>query len=291
MPEHSRPGLGIVLILSAGLLLSTQDALAKSLSASYPLLLVVWFRYLSQNLVMAALFAPRLGWGLLRTQRPLLQLARGLSLVGVTLLFYAGLRYIPLGEATAVIFLAPLVVVVLSVLWLKEAISRGVWLSMAGSMLGVLLIVRPGGALFTPAILLPIGAACCFGLYQLLTRRLSSTDHPATSNFLTALIGTLAASLALPWVWQMPHPADLPLMAGLGALAMSGHMLLTHAYRFASAASLAPFTYGQILTATLIGALVFDHLPDAWAVLGMTVIILSGAALAWSQRRPVRTPL
>ena len=291
MSEHSRPGLGIVLILSAGLLLSTQDALAKTLTASYPLLLVVWFRYLSQNLMMAALFAPRMGWRLLHTERPLLQLARGLSLVGVTLLFYAGLRYIPLGEATAVIFLSPLVVVVLSVLWLKEAVSRGVWLSLAGSMLGVLLIVRPGGELFTLAALLPLAAACCFGLYQLLTRRLSTTDHPATSNFLTALIGTLCASLALPWTWQTPQPADLLMMAALGTLAMTGHMLLTHAYRYASAASLAPFTYGQILTATLIGALFFDHLPSAWAVLGMAVIILSGAALAWSQRRPVRTPL
>ena len=73
--------------------------------------------------------------------------------------------------------------------------------------------------------------------------------------------------------------------AALGALAMSGHMLLTHAYRYGSAASLAPFTYGQILTATLIGALAFDHLPDTWAVLGMAVIMLSGAALAWSQNR------
>jgi drug/metabolite transporter (DMT)-like permease len=69
---------------------------------------------------------------------------------------------------------------------------------------------------------------------------------------------------------------------------MSGHMLLTHALRFASAASLAPFTYGQILTATLIGALVFDHLPDAGAVLGMAVIILSGAALAWGQRQKAK---
>lgn len=112
----------------------------------------------------------------------------------------------------------------------------------------------------------------------MLTRRLSGTDHPATSNFLTALIGTLVASLALPWVWQPPRPADLLMLAALGGLAMTGHMLLTHAYRYASAASLAPFTYGQILTAALIGALLFDHLPDAWAVLGMAVIILSGAA-------------
>ncbi|WP_373388945.1 DMT family transporter [Pseudomonas alcaligenes] len=285
MHEHSRPGLGIALILAAGLLLSSQDALAKTLAASYPLLLVVCLRYLAQNLLMLVVFAPRMGLDLVRTRRPLLQLARGLSLVGVTLLFYAGLRHIPLGEATAVIFLAPLVVVVLSVLWLKETVSRGVWLAVGGGLLGVLLIVRPGGELFSPASLLPLGAAFCFGLYQLLTRRLSATDAPATSNFLTALVGTLGAGLLLPWTWQMPAPMDVLLMAALGGLAMTGHMLLTHAYRFASAASLAPFTYGQILIATLIGALVFDHLPDAWAVLGMAVIILSGAALAWSQRQ------
>ncbi|MBX9713268.1 MAG: DMT family transporter [Pseudomonadaceae bacterium] len=273
-----------MLILAAGLLLASQDALSKSLTAVYPLLLVVWLRYLSQSVLMLALFAPRMGLNLLRTQRPWLQLVRGLSLVAITLLFYSALRFIPLGEATAVIFLAPLVVIVLSATWLKEHISRGLWLSVGVGLLGVLLIVRPGGALFTPAILLPLGAAFCFGLYQLLTRRLSATDHPATSNFLSALVGTLSVSVLLPWFWQTPTLVDGLLMATLGATAMTGHMLLTHAYRFGSAASLAPFTYVQIVTATLLGMLFFDHTPDMWAILGMAVIILSGAALAWGQR-------
>jgi drug/metabolite transporter (DMT)-like permease len=277
--------LGILLILAAGLLLASQDALSKSLTAVYPLLLVVWLRYLSQSVLMLALFAPRMGLNLLRTQRPWLQLVRGLSLVAITLLFYSALRFIPLGEATAVIFLAPLVVIVLSATWLKEHISRGLWLSVGVGLLGVLLIVRPGGALFTPAILLPLGAAFCFGLYQLLTRRLSSTDHPATSNFLSALVGTLSVSVLLPWFWQTPTLVDGLLMATLGATAMTGHMLLTHAYRFGSAASLAPFTYVQIVTATVLGMLFFDHTPDLWAILGMAVIILSGFALAWSQHR------
>jgi drug/metabolite transporter (DMT)-like permease len=259
--------------------------LSKSLTAVYPLLLVVWLRYLSQSVLMLALFAPRMGLNLLRTQRPWLQLVRGLSLVAITLLFYSALRFIPLGEATAVIFLAPLVVIVLSATWLKEHISRGLWLSVGVGLLGVLLIVRPGGALFTPAILLPLGAAFCFGLYQLLTRRLSSTDHPATSNFLSALVGTLSVSVLLPWFWQTPTLVDGLLMATLGATAMTGHMLLTHAYRFGSAASLAPFTYVQIVTATVLGMLFFDHTPDLWAILGMAVIILSGFALAWSQHR------
>ena len=284
MPTRHQPTLGILLILAAGLLLASQDALSKSLTAVYPLLLVVWLRYLSQSVLMLALFAPRMGLNLLRTQRPWLQLVRGLSLVAITLLFYSALRFIPLGEATAVIFLAPLVVIVLSATWLKEHISRGLWLSVGVGLLGVLLIVRPGGALFTPAILLPLGAAFCFGLYQLLTRRLSATDHPATSNFLSALVGTLSVSVLLPWFWQTPTLVDGLLMATLGATAMTGHMLLTHAYRFGSAASLAPFTYVQIVTATLLGMLFFDHTPDMWAILSMAVIILSGAALAWGQR-------
>src|SRR5690606_38351448 len=145
--------------------LSSQDALAKTLTASYPLLWVVWFRYLSQNLLMAALFAPRLRWSLLHTRRPLLQLARGLSLVAVTLLFYCGLRCIQLGEATAVSFMLAVVLLLIPVFWLKERVARGVWLAVGGGLLGVLLIVRPGGTSFTPAILLPLAAACCFGLY------------------------------------------------------------------------------------------------------------------------------
>ena len=113
---------------------------------------------------------------------------------------------------------------------------------------------------------------------------MSATDHPATSNFLSALVGTLSVSVLLPWFWQTPTLVDGLLMATLGATAMTGHMLLTHAYRFGSAASLAPFTYVQIVTATLLGMLFFDHTPDLWAILGMAVIILSGAALAWGQR-------
>ncbi len=284
MPTRHHPTWGLLLILASGLLLASQDALSKTLTALYPVLLVVWLRYLSQSVLMLALFAPRMGLDLVRTQRPWLQLVRGLSLVAITLLFYSALRFIPLGEATAVIFLAPLVVIVLSATWLKEHISRGLWLSVGCGLCGVMLIVRPGGALFTPAILLPLGAALCFGLYQLLTRRLSATDHPATSNFLSAMVGTLSMSVLLPWHWQTPTLVDGLLMATLGATAMTGHMLLTYAYRFGSAASLAPFTYVQIVTATLLGVVFFDHTPDLWAILGMTVIILSGAALAWGQR-------
>lgn len=276
---------GILLILASGLLLSSHDALSKTLTQFYPVLMLVWVRYCVQTVLVAAMYGPRLGRQLLRTQRPLIQLARGASLVGISLLFFTALHYIPLGEATAVIFLAPLVVIVLSATLLKERISRGVWLSAGAGLLGVLMIVRPGGSLFTPAILLALGAALCFGVYQLLTRAVSYRDHPATSNFLSSAIGTVLLAPLLPWFWQVPSLQDALLMGGLGALATMGHMFLTHAYRFASAATLAPFTYGQIVIAAVLGLIFFRHTPDLGALLGMLVIIASGVALAWSSRR------
>lgn len=285
MSSSDRPGLGIALILFSGLVLASHDGISKSLTQFYPVLLVAWGRYVSQSVLMTALFAPRMGWSLVRTKRPWLQFARGLSLVAQSVLFFTALHYIPIGEATAVMFLAPLVVVVLSAFVLKERVSVGVWLSVGCGLLGVLVIVRPGGDLFTPAVLLPLIGALFFAIYQLLTRRLSTTDHPATSNFLTSVLGALLLSASLPWVWQMPSLRDALLMAALGALATTGHMLLTHAYRFASAASLAPFTYGQIICATLVGMLVFGHTPDVLAMLGMSIIISSGMLLVWSHRR------
>ncbi len=285
MPGTKNSGWGILLILVSGLLLSSHDALSKTLTQFYPVLMLVWVRYVVQTVLLAAIYGPRLGRELLRTRRPLIQLARGASLVGVSLLFFTALHYIPLGEATAVIFLAPLVVIVLSATLLKERISRDIWLSAGACLLGVLMIVRPGGALFTPAILLALAAALCFGVYQLLTRAVSYSDHPATSNFLASAIGAVLLAPLLPWFWQVPRLQDALLIGGLGVLATMGHMFMTHAYRFASAATLAPFNYGQIVFAAALGLVYFHHTPDLGALFGMLVIIVSGVALAWSSQR------
>ena len=139
--------------------------------------MVIWLRYFVQTIAMIVLFFPKMRWAILRTQRPLLQLLRAMSLLSISLLFISGLRYIPLAEATAVIFLAPLIVTVLSALVLHEYVSKGQWAAVMVGFLGVLFIVRPGGALFTPAILLPVGASFCFAIYQLITRRLDGRAH------------------------------------------------------------------------------------------------------------------
>lgn len=274
----------VLLIMCAGVLLASQDGGASYLSMIYPLVMVIWARYVAQSSLMFVLFAPRMGGRILRTQRPWLQLLRGLTLVAVSLLFIGGLAYIPLAEATAVIFLSPLMLTLYSALT-GERISRGQWISLAFSLLGVLVIVRPGSELFTPAILLPVLAAASYAAYQLITRKLSSTDHGVTSNFLSSLVGTLVLSLLVPFFWETPTPGMALKMFGLGALGMVAHLLLTQALRIASAASLAPFTYLNIVFAGLVGWVLFDQVPDLLAMLGMGIIIASGVGFALVSRR------
>jgi drug/metabolite transporter (DMT)-like permease len=281
-----QPIKGIALICLAVLLFASHDTLSKYLSGFYPVVMVVWARYVVHTLLMLVIFVPRSGFSVVvRTQRPGLQFLRALCLIGTSLLFITGLRYIPLAEATAVSFLAPLLVTALSVPLLHERVTRNQWLAVLGGFVGVLIVVRPGGALFTPAILLPLCSALCFGCYQLITRLLSGVDSPTTSNFLTGILNSLIMSALLPFFWSTPTLLHGLFMVGLGTCGMLGHMLLTQAFRHAAPAMLAPFSYGQILFAGMYGYLIFDHMPDSFGVIGIGVICLSGLAVAWGQRK------
>lgn len=281
-----QPIKGIALICLAVLLFASHDTLSKYLSAFYPIVMVVWARYVVHTLLMLVVFVPRSGFSaVVRTKRPGLQLLRALCLIGTSLLFTTGLRYIPLAEATAVNFLAPLLVTALSVPLLGERVSRAQWLAVLAGFAGVLIVVRPGGVLFTPAILLPLGSALCFGFYQLLTRKLSGVDSPTTSNFLTGIFNSLIMSALLPFFWSTPTLVHGLFMIGLGTCGMLGHMLLTQAFRHAAPAMLAPFSYGQILFAGMYGYLIFDHTPDSYGLVGIAVICFSGLAVAWAQRK------
>ena len=284
MSTVSKPLYGVLLVLCAGLLLASHDGFSKYLTHIYPLIMVIWLRYFVQTIAMIVLFFPKMRWAILRTQRPLLQLLRAMSLLSISLLFISGLRYIPLAEATAVIFLAPLIVTVLSALVLHEYVSKGQWAAVMVGFLGVLFIVRPGGALFTLAILLPVGASFCFAIYQLITRRLASTDHAVTSNFLSGLFGVIVLTALLPGEYTLEVAnIDLLFMLALGLLAMTAHMLLTMALKYSTAATLAPFTYAQIVFAGVVGYLAFGHVPDAWSLLGVLIISCSGLTVAYLQ--------
>lgn len=280
----NQPLKGISLIVLATLLFSTHDTLSKYLSGIYPIIMVVWVRYVLHTLLMAGIFMPSAGLRVLRTKRPGLQALRATCLLGTSLLFTSGLMFIPLAEATAVNFLAPLLVTALSVPLLGEHVTRGQWEAVLVGFVGVMIIVHPGGELFTPAILLPLGSAMCFACYQLLTRLVSAHDSPTTSNFFAGLFNSVLMSALVPFFWQTPQLKHLPLMLALGTCGMVAHLLLTQAFRFAAPALLAPFGYCQIVFAGLLGFVVFSHAPSLVAQFGIAVICLSGLAAAWQQR-------
>jgi drug/metabolite transporter (DMT)-like permease len=277
---------GILLIMAAVSTFAVLDTMAKYLSRTYPIPLIVWMRYATHVLVMLALLAPRVGKGLVTSRRPGLQVIRGVVLAASSLFFFSALAFMPIAEASAITFLAPLLVTAMSAYFLKERVRRSAWAALGAGFVGVLFIVRPGGAVFTPAALLPLATAVCFATYQLLTRRLAGIDSTIATLFIGALVGTLVVSFLLPFYWGLPQSAfHAVLFVLLGVLGAAGHFVLIRAFEYAPPGVLAPFVYTQLLTVLVLGFIVFGEFPDGWSLVGMAIIVLSGAWIAARQGR------
>jgi len=274
------------LFLLAGLCFSTLDATAKYLVRDHTLFLVVWARYVGQMLVTTPIAIHRVGPGFWRTRNLRLQLVRSLCLVIATACFFGALRFLPLAEGSAISFLAPMFAILLSMPVLGERPTRARWMSAIGGFVGILILVRPGSAIFHPATGLLVMAAISNALYQLLTRKLPG-DTPHTTLFYSGLVGAVGLSLALPLA-ELPSTVTLRdgvFLVVLGLLAGVGHGLLIGAFLRAPASLIAPFTYVQMIWATLYGFAIFGQLPDGVSAVGMAVIVVSGIALVVHERR------
>lgn len=281
------PLRGILLMLASVLCFALLDTVAKHLSQTYPVPMLVWARYTLHCLLMVIFLAPSLRWNLVATRHPVQQVVRALMLVLVTSLMMAAFSQMPLAETTALFFVTPLIVAMLAGPMLGEKLRPLHWgLSLLG-FAGALLIARPGGALTITGVVLILAAAVFYSIYQIQTRRLSPTERTLTMLFYTALIGTLSLSLAAPFYWGGPTPdlVDAALIASLGLFGGTGHFLLTLAFRNAPATVLSPLMYAQLVWAALLGWLVFDHWPDAITFLGMAIIATSIVTLTLTQRR------
>lgn len=268
------------MFLLAGLCFSTLDATAKYLIQEHTLFIIVWARYAGQMLVTTPIAWRMGGPDFWRTRHLRVQLVRSLCLVVATASFFGGLRYLPLAEGSAIAFLAPMFAIALSMPVLGERPTRARVLSAVLGFAGILILVRPGSAVFHPATGLLVLAAVSNAFYQLLTRRLPQ-DSPHTTLFYSALVGTALLSLALPFA-DTPDRITLrdgAILVALGLLAGLGHGLLIGAFLRAPASLVAPFTYLQMIWATAYGYIVFGQLPDGISALGMAVIVASGVAL------------
>lgn len=287
MTDPAQQLRGVLLFLTALLLFAALDATAKHLTAFFAVPFMVWVRYLVHFVFMVVTVAPSEGRSLVSTRHPWLMILRALMLVGVTLFMQLALQTLPLAETSALVFTTPLLVALLAGPLLGEKVSGKAWLATAVGFAGALLIARPGGSLFGAGVAYAAAAALCYALYQILTRKLVGSETQLRLLFYTALVGTLCMAFApfTHWNGQWPSLAEALLLASLGLYGGVGHFLMIRAFREAPASTLAPLLYVQLIWATLLGWLVFSHLPDFLAIVGMCIIGAAGLSLALGDRR------
>jgi drug/metabolite transporter (DMT)-like permease len=287
-----QPVAGIALVVTACACFSALDTTTKYISATVPLLMALWFRYAFQAVATTVTVLPQRGMSALRTLHPKFQVLRGVLLLVSSLFAFASLKHMPVGEFTAIVMIAPLAITVLAATVLKEKVSAMRWALVAGGFAGTLVIIRPGAEAFQWASLLPLGLVASNAWFQVLTSKLARTEDPVTMHLYTGWVGTLIATVALPFVWAaLPAWWMWLALCFMGFMATVGHFALILAYQRAPAATLTPYLYAQIAFAMLAGWLVFSHVPDRQSMIGILMIAVCGAAGAWLTVRESRLPL
>jgi drug/metabolite transporter (DMT)-like permease len=286
------PLRGIALSLIATTVFAASDTSAKFLTESLPVIEIAWIRYM-----IFVLFA---GWlarsANLRTvwpRSPALQVVRGLCVAGSAVLFVFGVSSMQIAQASTISFISPLLITVLSIPVLGEVVGLRRWAATAAGMLGVVIVARPGTGGFQPAALFGVASSACWALALVITRKMSTTERSTTTLLWTAGVGAMVLTVLLPFVFVAPSLPHLLLALVVGVMSSTGQWLTVLAHRFAPASVLAPFSYIQLVWATISGWLVFNNLPDEWTLVGAAIIIASGLYTAHRERvraRGVRPP-
>ncbi len=315
----NRPGLAIGLLLFAMLCISVNDMLIKYVSGDYPLHQIVFVR--SSIGILFTLVFIRLegGLGILKTRRPGLHFLRAILLVGANILFFAGLAALPLAEVSALFFVAPLMITLLSVPVLGQPVGPRRLIACAVGFLGVLVMLAPGqgqGALDGVSrwtLLLPVLAAACYAGMQVLTRKLGSESQAsALSFYIQAMFilvgigfwavagdGRFAEGVEDPSLqfllraWRWPDPDDIWVFALIGVIVGVLGYAMAQSYRLGDPATLAPFEYAALPLAVFWGFAIFGDVPAGRSWLGIALITGAGLFVFLRERAkglpPART--
>jgi drug/metabolite transporter (DMT)-like permease len=252
------------------------DSLAKHLTQTYSPVEVAWGRYVFAMALLPVFLSPRRMLRAARTARPWLQLLRSFLLAVTTCLFFLTVKYIPLADAVAIGFIAPLLTTALAIPLLGEKVGARRWTAIVIGLVGALIIMRPGFETRHWAYFLPIATAIFMAFFTILTRMLARHDSSDTTMFYTALVGGIVLSLAVPFFWQPPAALDWLLLAAAGAFGSAGHFSLIIAYRYAPVSLLAPFTFLHMVLAVIFGLAFFGNFPDGLTLAGAAVIAAAG---------------
>jgi drug/metabolite transporter (DMT)-like permease len=277
---------GILFMCLAGTVFPLMNGFVQVLATDYALEQLVWFRIVGHFVFMYALFAPKFGLGVIRTQRLGLQLARSAALLASTICFFFGIKYLPLAQATAISFTTPFIVVLLAVPFLGERLDFARLLGVAIGFAGVLVVVRPGSDVFQWASIVIVASALFYGSYQIITRKVGTWDRPETSSIYSAVVGSVAMLAVLPFIWKTPASlTDWGLIASLGFLGGLAHYFVAKALTLAPAGVVAPFMYFQIIGSVVVGYALTGKMPDAATWAGALIIVAAGIYVGWIETR------
>lgn len=286
-------------MMAAMLILPAMDVIAKYLSDTISGVQVAQARFGFQMSVLLPAVLICHGVKGLVPHNVWLNTLRSLLMAGAIACFFTALKWMPVADAISVFFLEPMILTVLSALFLGEKVGWRRMVAVSLGFCGALIVVRPSYAVFGPVSLLPMMAALLFALYLMLTSKLSRSEHVLTMQFWSGLVGLVSLSLVMAagsgagvelMMFRMPNATEWLLLALAGAIATSMHLLIVHAFRLAPASVLAPLNYMEIVSATLLGYLVFGDFPDALKWLGIAIIVSSGLFIFWREAQLAGKP-
>ena len=266
----------IIFSLLGWMFLPVMDGFAKYLSDDLPILQITWARYFFTVAfvfpIMLFFYKKQLVW----SDKPKLQIFRGLILLSANICFFYAISVISLAKALTLAFIAPLIVTAFSPILLGEKVGFRRWTAVAVGFIGSLIVIRPGFLEFNLASMAALATGFFYGFYLIITRKLSTSDNPLLTLLITGMVGALLVSLIIPFYWVKPTLNQWSLMAGIGVFACIGHLFLILSLKYADASKLAPLGYTEIIPNVIIGYYFFSELPDNWTYLGLFIIVLSG---------------
>ncbi len=283
--ERAARLLGIGLMLIALLCFAFLDVIAKWLSPQIGPIPTTYARYLSSVILVMAVLNPWTQPGVLATRKPWMQWARSFLLFLSTILNFFALQHLQLTQTMSIMFMAPLLVALLSGPILGEWVGARRMAAIAVGFCGILLVTRPGYGGIHPAALFSVAGTFCYALYSILTRVLAAHDSSSTTMVYSGLAGLAVLTPFMPFYWQSPPTAfGWAMTVCIGGFGAVGHWLLIQAHKRAPAPVLSPFIYSQMLWMILLGWLVFGDLPDSWTLAGAGIVIASGLYLLHRER-------
>jgi len=275
----------IIFNLMAHTVLPLNYAVAKYLSAEIPIFQIIWARHCFTIILVLPILVFFFKKNFVWSEKPMLQILRGLLLIAVNISFYYAVSKIPLAKALTLTFISPLVVTIFSSILLLEKVGIKRWSAVVVGFIGALIVIRPG---YIPLDIGSLSALCAgimYAFYLIVTRKLSVSDNSLLTLLITGIIGTLTMSLTIPFVWVTPTLDQWYLLSLIGVITVLGHFLIILSFKSAEASKLAPISYFEVVTNTIFGYFLFNHFPDNWTLVGLAVIISSGLFVFYRERK------